>query len=172
MKQLQGLEKRIRGWVPNQPNIPNSKININTESPTVEKFQFNRRFWVGLAISYSLFVLLVMVPFLFGYIDSQIVSYSLVGIGYSLALMVMVRQLNDRPELRKRAAYVVAGAWLGLAVGVVGCMILYGHQIIAVIGSLGLGVLMLAVLPSTGGLIGYWMQKRKFRAHSLVELES
>jgi hypothetical protein len=166
MNVKRSIQQLFRGWVPKESNLA-AKLNVSSEE---KKFPFNRRFYVSLAISYSLFVLLVVVPFLFGYIDSQIVGYGLVGIVYSLALMVMVRLLNDRPELRKRAVYVVVGAWLGLAVGVVGCMILLGHQIIAVIGSLGLGVLMLAVLPSLGGLIGYWMQKRKFSTHSLTEL--
>ena len=164
MNVKRSIQQLFRGWIPKEPNIPSNKLNINSEDQKVAKFQFNRRFWAGLAISYSLFVLLVVVPFLFGYIDGQIVGYGLVGIVYSLALMVMVRLLNDRPELRKRVSYIVVGAWLGLAVGVVGGMILFGHQIIAVIGSLGLAMLMLVVLPSAGGLIGYWMQKRQFNS--------
>ncbi|MFA7398767.1 MAG: hypothetical protein WC046_09820 [Candidatus Bathyarchaeia archaeon] len=132
----------------------------NTEG-TKKKFVFDTRFCIGLAVSYSLFILLVVVPFLLGYIDNTLLGYGLAGIVYSLGLMVMVRILNDRPELRVRVAYVAVGTWLGLAVGIVGCLLLFGHQIIAAIGSLAHFVLVLIVLPLTGGLIGYWMQRKK-----------
>jgi peptidoglycan/LPS O-acetylase OafA/YrhL len=150
--------KKILGWLPKNPNQQN-KLTFNVEE---KKFQFNKHFYVSLAISYALFVLLVVVPFLLGYLDSTLLGYGLAGIAYSLCLMVMVYLLNRRPELRIRIAYVAVGAWLGLAVGVVGGMLLFGHQIIAAIGSLGLALLMLIVLPVAGGLIGYCLQKRKF----------
>lgn len=134
----------------------------NNKDNSVKKFKFDTRFWIGLAISYSLFTLSVVVPFLLGYIDSTILSLGLTGLGWSLIAMVMVHILNRRPELRMRVAYIAGGAWIGLAVGVVGGMILFGHQIIATAGSWGLLVLVLIVLPLSGGLIGYWMQKRKF----------
>ena len=175
MSILKSLEARIRGWFPKEPNLPSKKLNINIEGQKAVKFQFNKRFWIGLAISYSLFIILVVVPFLLGYIDSKIVVYGLTGIGWSLIAMIMVYLLNRRPELRMRVAYVVGGAWLGLAVGVVGGLILFGHQIIAAIGSWGFFVLIIIVLPLAGGLIGYWVQKRKFTttyADGLKELKN
>ncbi len=168
MKAKQSLGSRIRGWFPKESNLLPAKLNVNAEE---KNFQFNKRFYAGLAVSYALFVVLVVVPFLLGYIDATMLGYGLAGIAYSLGLMVMVRLLNDHPELRKRAAYVVCGVWLGLAVGVVGGMLLFGHQLIAAIGSLGLAILMLAVLPSAGGFIGYWMQKRKFNSATTEGLE-
>jgi peptidoglycan/LPS O-acetylase OafA/YrhL len=158
------LTNRVRGWFPTEPTLPTS-LSFSVEE---NKFQFNRRFYVNLAISYVLFALLVVVPFLLGYIDSQVLGYGLAGIAYSFGLMAMVYLLNHRPDLRPRVAHVAVGVWLGLAVGVVGCMMLFGHQIIAVIGSWGLFILMLIVLPMAGGLIGYWMQKRKFTG-SIIE---
>ncbi|MGD6811016.1 MAG: hypothetical protein ACQCN3_15085 [Candidatus Bathyarchaeia archaeon] len=158
MNSKKSLSNRIRGWIPAEPTMP-TKFDINTKD---NKFQFDKRFYVSLAISYALFVLLVVVPFLFGYVDSKILGYGLTGIAYSFCLMIMVYLLNRRPDLRPRIAYVAVGTWLGLAVGVVGCMILFGHQIIAVIGSWGLFALMIIILPTAGGLIGYWMQKKKF----------
>ncbi|MGD6933648.1 MAG: hypothetical protein ACQCN5_05530 [Candidatus Bathyarchaeia archaeon] len=151
------LQNLLRGWFPAEPTLATELNGIGEE----KKFQFDKRFYAGLAVSYALFVLLVVVPFLFGYIDSQILGYGLTGIAYSLCLMIMVYLLNRRPDLRPRIAYVAVGTWLGLAVGVVGCMLLFGHQIIAVIGSWGLFALMIIVLPTAGGLVGYWMQKRK-----------
>ncbi len=167
MKRKQSLGSRIRGWFPTEPTIPTSN-SFNAEE---KNFQFNSRFYVGLAISYSLFVLLVVVPFLLGYIDSKILGYGLTGIAYSFVLMLMVYLLNRRPDLRPKVAYVAVGTWLGLAVGVVGCMILFGHQIIAAIGSWGLFVLMLIVMPTLGGLVGFWMQKRKFTTAATIEIE-
>jgi hypothetical protein len=158
----QHTKKLFRGWLPKEPNLPSCKLNVNSKESEGKKFQFNERFWISLAVSYCLFALLVAAPFLLGYIDATILGYGLAGIMYSLSLMVMVYLLNRRPELRMRIAYVAVGTWLGLAVGVVGGLILFGHQIIAAIGSWGLFVLELIVLPLAGGLIGYWMQKRKF----------
>ncbi len=158
------FQNGIRGWLPKESNLPSYQLNVNSKELEGKKFQFNERFWISLAVSYCLFALLVVVPFLLGYIDSTIVSYGLTGIGWSLIAMVMVHLLNRRPELRMRIGYVVGGVWLGLAVGVVGGLMLFGHQIIAAIGSWGLFVLILIVLPLTGGLIGYLVQKRKFTA--------
>jgi peptidoglycan/LPS O-acetylase OafA/YrhL len=161
-------EKVSKGWFPTEPTLPTS-LSFSVEE---KKFQFNRRFYVNLAVSYVLFALLVVVPFLLGYIDSQVLGYGLAGIAYSFGLMAMVYLLNRRPDLRPRVAHVAVGVWLGLAVGVVGCMMLFGHQIIAAIGSWGLFVLMLIVLPTLGGFIGFWLQKRKFsteHAKSLAE---
>ena len=112
-----------------------------------------------------------MVPFLLGYIDVNILVYGIAGIFYSLGLMGLVHILNRRPELRMRVAYVAVGTWLGLAVGVVGCLLLFGHQIIAAIGSVAHFVLVLIVLPLAGGLIGYWMQKRKYAIKGNYENE-
>ena len=152
------LQNRLRGWFPTEPILA-TELNGTGEE---KKFQFDKRFYANLSVSYILFALLIVVPFLLGYIDSQILGCGLTGIAYSFCLMLMVYLLNRRPDLRPRIAYVAVGTWLGLAVGVVGCMLLFGHQIIAVIGSWGLFALMIIILPTLGGLVGYWMQKRKF----------
>jgi uncharacterized membrane protein len=133
----------------------------NNEYKSAKKFKFNNRFWAILVVSYSLFVLLVVLPFLLGYVDSTILSLGLTGLGWSLIAMVIVHILNRRPELRMRVAYVGGGAWLGLAVGFVGGMLLFGRQIIAAIGSLGLFVLVLIALPLVGGLIGFLVVQKK-----------
>ncbi len=105
MNVKKSIQQLFCGWVPKESTLA-AKLNVSSEE---KKFPFNRRFYVSLAISYSLFVLLVVVPFLLGYIDSQIVGYGLVGIVYSLALMVMVRLLNDPPRVKKKSR--LRGSW-------------------------------------------------------------
>jgi hypothetical protein len=153
------LENCVRGWFPKEPTLPTNKISFNSEQKTA-RFQFSKRFWIGLAVSYVLFFLLVVAPFLLGYINSTILGYGVAGIVESLLLIVMVRLLTGRPEFRKRISYVVVGVWLGFAVSDLFGLVLFPHQFLAV-GSWSF-VLLLVVLPSAGGLIGYWMQSRKF----------
>jgi len=153
------LENCVRGWFPKEPTLPTNKISFNSEQKTA-RFQFSKRFWIGLAISYALFFLLVVAPFLLGYINSTILGYGVAGIVESLFLIVMVRLLNDKLELRKRLAYVVVGVWLGFAVSDLFGLVLFPRQFLAV-GSWSFA-LILVVMPSLGGLIGYWIQKRKF----------
>lgn len=150
------LENRIRGWFPKEPNMP-TKLNVNMEE---NRFRFNRRFWVSLAVSYSLFVLLVVVPFVLGYIDASIVGYGLTGIGWSLACMAVVYVINRRPELRKRAGYVAVGVWSGFAVFVLFALVLFPRQFLAA-GS-GAIILLITIAPATGGMIGYLAGKRKY----------
>jgi hypothetical protein len=152
------LQSRIRGWFPQELKVPNNHLNINTENQKVAKFQFNKRFWVSLAVSYSLFVLLVVVPFLLGYIDASIVGYGLTGIGWSLACMAIVYTINLRPELRKRAGYVAVGVWSGFAVFALFALVLFPHQFLAA-GS-GAIILLITVAPPTGGVIGYFAGKK------------
>ena len=160
MKDVKRLGKRIRGWFPKEPSLPSKKININGEGQKAVKFQFNKRFWMGLAVSYSLFIILVVVPFLLGNIDSAIVGYGLTGIGWSLVCMVMVYILNRRPELRMRVAYVAGGVWLGFAVFVLFALLLFPHQFLEA-GSWSI-ILLITVVPFAGGLIGYLVGKRKY----------
>jgi hypothetical protein len=157
----------IQGWLP-KPALPNKNLSVKSEAPKTAGFQFNRRFWISLAVSYVLFVVLVVAPFLLGYLDSTLMVYGLVGIGWSAALMVMVHVLNGRPEVRKRIAYVVAGVWLGFAVGDLLGLVLFPQAFLAV-GAWSFCLLITAA-PTAGGLIGYWMQKRKF-THPAESLE-
>jgi hypothetical protein len=150
------LRHFVLGWYPQGLKVPNNHLNI--EDQKVAKFQFNKRFWVSLAISYSLFVLLVVVPFLLGYIDASIVGYGLTGIGWSLACMAIVYAINQRPELRKSAGYVAVGVWLGFAVFVLFALVLFPRQFLAA-GS-GAIVLLITVAPATGGVIGYFAGKK------------
>jgi hypothetical protein len=159
---------QIRGWVPKEPNIPSSNLNINSANQTAAKPQFNRRFWVGLAISYSLFVLLVVVPFLLGYIDASIVGYGLTGIGWSLACIAVVYVINRRPDLRKRVSYVAGGVWSGFAVFVFFAIILFPHQFLAT-GSWAI-ILLITVAPATGGVVGYFAGKRKYPFDKAVKI--
>jgi hypothetical protein len=153
-------KKVTMGWFPKEPTLPTKKINFNSEEQKAVRFQFNKRFWMGLAVSYALFFVLVVVPFLLGYINSTILGYGIAGIVESLFLIVMVRLLNDKQQLRKRLAYVVVGVWLGFAVSDLFGLVLFSRQFLAV-GSWSFALL-LVVMPSLGGLIGYWIQKRKF----------
>jgi hypothetical protein len=126
-------------------------------------FEFNRRFWIGLAFSYFLFLLLVVVPFFLGYIDSTLLGYGLVGTIESLILIIMVRSLNRKDIFfRKRVGFVLIGVWLGFAVGFFGGTLLFGHQLIAAIGSLAFFVLVILALPIAGGLIGYLVGAKKY----------
>jgi hypothetical protein len=160
MNVKRSIQQLFRGWVPKEPSIPSNKLNINGEDQIAAKFQFNRRFWVGLAISYSLFVLLVVVPFLLGYIDASLVGYGLTGIGWSLACMAVVYAINRRPDLRKRAGYVAVGVWSGFAVFVLFALVLFPHQFLAA-GSWTM-LLLITIAPATGGVIGYFAGKRKY----------
>jgi hypothetical protein len=155
MKPKNRLQNRLRGWFPQELKVPNNRLNI--EDQKVAKFQFNKRFWVSLAVSYSLFVLLAVVPFLLGYIDASIAGYGLTGIGWSLACMAIVYAINHRPELRKRAGYVAVGVWAGFAVFALFTLVLFPHQFLAA-GS-GAIILMITVAPATGGVIGYFAGK-------------
>jgi tetrahydromethanopterin S-methyltransferase subunit B len=156
----QRSKKFFRGWLPKDANIPNSTLNINSADPAGAKFQFNRRFWLGLGISYGLFGLLVVVPFLLGYIDATIVGYGLTGIGWSLACMAIVYLLNRRPDLRKRMGYVVGGVWIGFAVFALFALVLFPRQFLAA-GSWAI-LLLITVAPAAGGVVGYFAGKRKY----------
>ncbi|MCW4028061.1 MAG: hypothetical protein NWE92_00230 [Candidatus Bathyarchaeota archaeon] len=159
-----GLKQRskqfLRGWLPQDANIPNNTLNLNGAGPAEAKFQFNRRFWMGLAFSYALFGLLVVVPFLLGYIDATIVGYGLTGIGWSLACMAVVYLLNRRPDLRKRVGYLVGGVWIGFAVFDLIALVLFPRQFLAA-GSAAI-ILSLTAAPAVGGAIGYLVGKRKY----------
>jgi hypothetical protein len=151
---------RIRGWFPKEPNIPSNKQAINYQTQGKPQFEFNKRFWMSLALSYVAFLFLVVIPFLLGYISSTILGYGLAGIVDSLVLMVIVYQLNRvDPLFRKRLGYVVLGAWLGLAVGCVFGIVLFGHQIIAAAGDMGF-VAAIFMPPVAGSFIGYLAGKR------------
>ncbi len=156
------FQNEIRGWLPKESNLPSNKVNVSAEG-NMTRFVFSKRFWISLAVSYSLFLLLVVLPFLLGYIDGTILGYGLAGIVWSLFLMVIVRLLNGADiVLRKRIGIVALGVWLGFAVGVVGGTLTFGHQIIAAIGSLAYFVLVIIALPFAGGLIGFLAGKRKY----------
>jgi len=128
----------------------------------VRTFNFNKRFGVVLGISYTIFCLAILVPFLLGYIDTTIATYGAVGFAQSVVLMGIVWYLNRVDHrLRQRIGYIVAGGWAGLFIGVVFGIALFGHQIIATIGSLTTLVIVIMVLPSAGLIIGYLAGKRK-----------
>ncbi|MGD6806817.1 MAG: hypothetical protein ACQCN4_07640 [Candidatus Bathyarchaeia archaeon] len=135
-------------------------MSSENNAKAAKKFKFSKRFWIGLAVSYSLFVLLVVVPFLLGYIDSSILTNALIGLGWSLILLVLVALINKRPELRMQIGYVAAGVWLGFAVFVLFALVLFPHQFLEA-GSWAI-VLLITVAPATGGLIGYIAGKRKY----------
>lgn len=58
------------------------------------------------------------------------------------------------------AAAIVLGAWLGFAVFDLFALVLFPHQFLAA-GSLSL-ILLITVVPATGGLISYIAGKRKY----------
>ena len=62
------MKNRIRGWFPKEPNLPSNRLKINSEERKVVKIQFTKCFWISLALSYLLFLLLIVLPFLLGYI--------------------------------------------------------------------------------------------------------
>jgi hypothetical protein len=143
-----------------------------TNNSDSKGFKFDRRFWTMLAISYVLFLLLVILPFLLGYINSTIVFYGIAGIIESLILMVIVWRLNRvGPLARKRIGYVVFGGWLGLLIGVVFGIILFGHQIIAAIGSWPQFFIVIVLSPLVGSLIGYLGGKGKYSNQTVMPHE-
>jgi hypothetical protein len=156
----------LRGWFPQEPKLP-TKLNV-AASTDEKKSPFDKRFFVNLAISYSLFVLLVVVPFLLGYIDASIVGYGLTGIGWSLACIAVVYVINRRPDLRKRVGYVAGGVWSGFAVFVFFAIILFPHQFLAT-GSWAI-ILLITVAPATGGAIGYFAGKIKYPSDKDVKI--
>ncbi len=151
------LENRLRGWYPKEANLPANTFPANNKTA----FAFTRRFWISLAVSYLLFALLIVLPYLLGYIDSTILGYGLAGIADSLVLMMIVGLLNRAdPLFRKRLGYVAVGVWLGFAVFVLFALVLFPHQFLAA-GSWAI-ILLITIAPTTGGIVGYVTGKRKY----------
>ncbi len=74
--------------------------------------------------------------------------------------MAVVYIINRRPELRKRIALFVGGIWLGFAAFDLFALVLFPRQFLAA-GSWAI-ILSLTVPPTVGGVIGYFVGKRKY----------
>jgi hypothetical protein len=151
------LEKRIRGWLPKEPNLPRNKVKVADAKTKAPKPQWGKPFWMALVAITVIFV--VINYFLFHYSLSSVIgglAITLFGIGAAYYIRV-------RPSLKvNKVVYI----FLGCGISVVLLVVVYGisglgRWVTNTLGAWPSLIIGYAVFIPLGILIGDWIGKKR-----------
>jgi uncharacterized BrkB/YihY/UPF0761 family membrane protein len=151
---------KIRGWFLKEP------YTVYPVMQTKSSELFSKKFWQIYVISYGSFLLAIALLHFFNVLPFDFLVRGLGAIVFGMVITVVVWLLYRLdPQVRLKVGYVFVGAWLGYAiVFLAGLPLLRGADFSVIL-------LLFITIPTIGGLIGYWLQKRKFSNVATEEMK-
>lgn len=150
------LERRIRGWLPNEPNLPSNKHVINAKTK-VPKPGWWKPLWIGIIVCT---LVLGFVSFFLWHVPIEravsAVALTLVCIGISYYIRV-------RPSMKvNRALYVLLGiSPIGFGLWIIWAVSGIGRLITNAVGAFPSLLISWVVCYGIGAFIGDWIGKRR-----------
>jgi len=162
------LEKRIRGWLPKEPNLPSNKVKMNSEEKKMSKW---RQFLPLLIISYTVLTVIQVILYLLAYIDLSTFFGGVLVLLLTLPLPYAIWYIQTRYQhsktihLTNKIAFIMAGACLAFPITLFAtAFIIWATDSAPLSSYLGTWptLILLFVVPTIiGAFIGYWLGKRR-----------
>jgi VIT1/CCC1 family predicted Fe2+/Mn2+ transporter len=150
------MEKRIRGWLPKEPNLPSSKVKMADAKTKVTKPRWWKPLWIT-----ALFIVII-----FGVVNYFLLHYPLSsvigGIAISLLGIGAAYYIRVRPSVKvNRVVYICLGLGIGWVAWVIYAITGIGRLVTDTLGVWPSLIISFAVFYTIGALIGDWIGKRR-----------
>ncbi len=163
------LEKFVRGWFPEEPKMPQNKLNLAETKGA--KYSFLAWKYLPLLIVSAIFLVIVQVVLFFvGYVELLPLFGGILVLLLAFPLVYAIKSIQARypqsksVKLSNKLAFIVGPALLSVGVALFSLALISlitGVSTVNYLGPLGTILVMYVVAPVVGASIGYWIGKRR-----------